>query len=113
MLPRCIRRRVRQKHDPFLYYRGVVRRRADCERVVPLDQLRLDERAGALPAFVWITPDLCHDMHDCSLTTADRFLAGLLPRLLARLGRGGLLFLTWDEGTTDDGCCRLASGGHE
>ena len=22
------------------------------------------------------------------------------------------LFITWDEGTTDDGCCRLAAGGH-
>jgi hypothetical protein len=31
---------------------------------------------------------------------------------LAGLGPGGLLFLTWDEGSSDDGCCRLASGGH-
>jgi hypothetical protein len=22
------------------------------------------------------------------------------------------LILTWDEGSTDNGCCRLASGGH-
>jgi hypothetical protein len=101
-----------KKHDPFMYYRGLVARRAECERVVPLDQLSVDERAHALPDFIWITPNLCHDMHDCGLSTADRFLARLLPPLLARLGQGGLLFLTWDEGTTDDGCCRLAAGGH-
>jgi hypothetical protein len=101
-----------KKHNPFMYYRGLVRRRAACERVVPLDQLSMDERAHSLPAFIWITPNLCHDMHDCALATADRFLARLLPRLVARLGQDGLLFLTWDEGTTDDGCCRLAGGGH-
>jgi hypothetical protein len=101
-----------KKHDPFMYYRALVRRTADCERVVPLAQLPVDERASRLPAFIWITPNLCHDMHDCPLSTADRFLARLIPPLLARLGRGGLLFLTWDEGSTDDGCCRLAAGGH-
>jgi hypothetical protein len=101
-----------KKHDPFMYYRGLVRRRPECERVVPLDQLSADERARSLPAFIWITPNLCHDMHDCGLATADHFLARLLPPLLARLGHDGLLFLTWDEGTTDDGCCRLAAGGH-
>jgi hypothetical protein len=35
-----------------------------------------------------------------------------VPPLLRALGLHGLLFLTWDEGTTNDGCCRLAAGGH-
>jgi hypothetical protein len=97
-----------KKHDPFVYYRGL----PACGRVVPLAQLSGDERAHSLPSFIWITPNLCHDMHDCSTATGDRFLAGLVPQLLRALGRGGLLFLTWDEGSSDDGCCRLASGGH-
>jgi phosphatidylinositol-3-phosphatase len=101
-----------KKHDPVVYYRRLAANRADCERVVPLDQLSADEHAHALPKFIWVTPNLCHDMHDCSLSTADSFLARLLPPLLARLGHDGLLFLTWDEGTTNDGCCRLAAGGH-
>jgi hypothetical protein len=95
-----------------VYYRALVKRRAACKRVVPLDQLSADERARALPDFIWITPNVCHDMHDCGLRTADRFLAHLLPPLLRRLGRNGLLFLTWDEGTNGKGCCRLAAGGH-
>ena len=101
-----------KKHDPFAYYTRVTRDRARCSDIVPLTRLAADERAGALPRFAWISPNLCHDMHDCSVSTGDRFLAGLVPALLRALGPRGLLFLTWDEGSSDDGCCRLASGGH-
>jgi hypothetical protein len=97
-----------KKHDPFVYYRP----RTGCQNVVPLTRLAADERAHALPRFIWITPNLCHDMHDCDPATGDRFLSRLVPPLLAALGRNGLLILTWDEGSSDDGCCRLASGGH-
>ena len=60
---------------------------------------------------MWITPNLCDDGHDCSLTTADRFLARTLPALLRQLGPHGFLVLTWDEGTSDNGCCGVAAGG--
>src|SRR5262249_33660687 len=101
-----------KKHDPFAYYPRIVTVPARCGHMVPLTQLGRDERAGALPAFVWITPDLCHDMHDCAPANGDRFLSGLVPPLLHALGPHGLLILTWDEGSTDNGCCRLAAGGH-
>ncbi len=101
-----------KKHDPFAYYTRVTGDPARCANIVPLSQLAADERSGTLPRFLWITPNLCHDMHDCSVSTGDRFLAGLVPALLSALGPRGLLFLTWDEGSSDDGCCRLASGGH-
>ena len=65
-----------------------------------------------MPRFVWITPNLCNDTHDCSVATGDRFLSAVVPALLRALGPRGLLFLTWDEGSSDAGCCRLASGGH-
>jgi hypothetical protein len=101
-----------KKHDPFVYYTRVAGNPASCDRVVPFNRLGDDERGGALPRFVWITPNLCHDMHDCGVATGDRFLAGLVPSLLSALGPHGLLILTWDEGSSDSGCCRLASGGH-
>lgn len=84
------------KHDPFAYFGG-----ACPANVVPLTTLDGD-LAGATPSFVWITPDLCHDGHDCSSRQADDFLAGLVPRILASAAwrDGGVLFLTWDE---DDG----------
>ena len=100
-----------KKHDPFIYYTRVAGNAARCGRIVPLSRLAEDERAGRLPAFVWITPNLCHDMHDCSVASGDRFLAGLVPPLLRALGPRGLLIVTWDEGSSDDGCCRLAAGG--
>jgi len=101
-----------KKHDPFMYYVPLATDPAQCHRVVPLSQLAADEARNALPRFIWITPNLCHDMHDCPPVTGDAFLARLVPPLLSRLGTRGLLFITWDEGSTDDGCCRLASGGH-
>jgi hypothetical protein len=101
-----------KRHDPFVYYRALVRSPAACQKVVPLSALYRDEARHSLPTFIWITPDLCHDMHDCDLRQGDRFLARLLPQLMRSLGGNGLLFLTWDEGTTDNGCCRLARGGH-
>jgi len=58
------------------------------------------------------TRSLCHNMHDCSVSTGDRFLSTLVPGLLRSLGKGGLLFLTWDEGSSDAWCCRLAFAGH-
>jgi phosphatidylinositol-3-phosphatase len=101
-----------KKHNPFVYYTRVAGNRSWCRRVVPLTALSDDERARTVPRFIWITPNLCHDMHDCSVATGDRFLASLVPPLLRSLGPRGVLFITWDEGASDAGCCRLASGGH-
>jgi hypothetical protein len=101
-----------KKHDPFAYYTRITRAPSRCAQIVSLTHLTADERAHALPRLIWITPNLCHDMHDCDPATGDRFLARLLPPLLGSLGPRGLLFLTWDEGSSDDGCCRLAFGGH-
>ncbi|HEX6349022.1 MAG TPA: alkaline phosphatase family protein [Candidatus Dormibacteraeota bacterium] len=88
------------KHDPFAYYGG-----ACPTNVVPMDQqldADLAAPAAQAPNFSWITPDLCHDGHDCSAPVADGFLAGLVGRILAApaFKSGGVLFVTWDE---DDG----------
>jgi len=101
-----------KKHDPFVYYTAIAGNPALCDQVVPYAQLSADERAGRLPVFTWITPNLCHDMHDCDPAVGDRFLSTAVPPLLHALGPRGLLILTWDEGSSDAGCCRLASGGH-
>jgi phosphatidylinositol-3-phosphatase len=101
-----------KKHDPFMYFTAIAENPALCNRVVPFNRLAPDERSGRLPSFIWITPNLCHDMHDCDPAVGDRFLVATIPPLLRSLGRRGLLVLTWDEGSSDSGCCRLASGGH-
>jgi phospholipase C len=101
-----------KKHDPFVYYRRLVADRRRCSHVVPYPQLGADLVRGSLPTFAWITPNLCDDGHDCSLATADRYLARVVPALVRELGPHGLLLLVWDEGTSDAGCCGgQAAGG--
>jgi hypothetical protein len=101
-----------RKHNPFIYYRDVASSSARCSHLLGFGALAAALRAGRLPAFVWITPNLCDDGHDCSLASADRFLARTVPALLRELGSHGFLILTWDEGASDAGCCGSAHGGH-
>jgi hypothetical protein len=100
-----------KRHDPFAYFVDVASSRSRCRRVVPLSQLDRDIARNALPRFVWITPDLCHDMHDCSVSSGDRFLARLVPQLERAVGPRGAIFVTWDEGDDAAGCCERAAGG--
>ena len=102
-----------KKHNPFLYYRSVVRNRKRCaSRVVPEERLAKDLRAGRLPTFSFLSPGLCDDSHDCSIATGDRYLERTVPPILKALGPRGFLVLTWDEGTSNRGCCGgLARGG--
>jgi hypothetical protein len=101
-----------RRHDPFMYYRDVATNRDRCRFVVPATELNRDLARHALPSFVWISPSLCHDMHNCGTYAGDSYLRSLLPRILSELGPSGILFLTWDEGETDSGCCSVAKGGH-
>jgi len=100
-----------KKHNPFMYYDDVARDRRRCNHVVGFDRLAADLSRGTLPTFAFISPNLCHDTHDCAVATGDRFLSGLVPRLLRESGPHGFVVLTWDEGTSDEGCCVDAHGG--
>ncbi len=100
-----------KKHDPFMYYDDVANDRGRCRRVVPLARLGRDLRRGRLPTYAFISPNLCNDTHDCSVATGDRFLARVMPTLLRAVGPEGYVVLTWDEGTSDRGCCGGSSGG--
>jgi hypothetical protein len=101
------------KHNPFMYYNDIRDHAERCNKVVPLRQLTSDLRAGSLPTFAWITPNMCHDMHDCPIATGDRFLRTWVPRIVPALGSDGLLVILFDEGVTSAGCCQgQAAGGH-
>ncbi len=100
-----------KKHDPFMYFNQIASNPARCRNVVPLSKLASDLRRDRLPPFAWISPNLCDDGHDCSDASVDRFLAHLVPYLLAGLGTHGVLAIVWDEGTSESGCCGRASGG--
>jgi phosphatidylinositol-3-phosphatase len=82
------------KHNPFAYYGN------GCSRqVVPFTQFAADMK-GNVPSLVWITPDMCHDGHDCSMAVTDVWLSQTVPTILATSAwqQNGLLLITWDEG---------------
>jgi phospholipase C len=86
------------KHNPFAYYGG------SCpSQVVNFSHFAADMRT-LVPNFVWVTPGLCHDGHDCSTGTADQWLSQTVPLILATDAwkNNGLLLITWDEGDGSD-----------
>ena len=96
--------RYAKKHDPFLYFRDVADSRAGRDRVVPLPRLGRDLAARRLPDFSLVVPNLCDDMHDCSVATGDTWLkAHIVPLLHSPSLRGGVVFVLFDEGTSDTG----------
>jgi phosphatidylinositol-3-phosphatase len=82
------------KHNPFAYYGS-----ACPPQVVPFTQFSPD-LAGNTPQFSWITPNLCHDGHDCSSSVADTWLSQTVPAILDSNAwlDDGMLVITWDEG---------------
>lgn len=99
-----------KKHNPFMYFPSVRSDPALCRNDVPESALATDLAAGRLPEFAWISPDLCNDAHSCEFETADRYLAATVPKLRRSLGPGGLLVVTFDEGTSNRGCCGAEGG---
>jgi phosphatidylinositol-3-phosphatase len=87
------------KHNPAAYYVGGDDRAACRVNDVSFSNLL---PSGTLPAFSFVTPDLCHDTHDCSVAAGDAWLKNFLPPLLAsdeyRAGTT-VIFVVWDEDT--------------
>jgi len=96
------------KHNPFVYFNDIRTNAARCAADdVQYTQLSTDlASASTTPNFVWITPNLCNDMHDCSITTGDNWLKANLPTIFnsaAWTGGNSVLFLTWDEDSGTSG----------
>jgi hypothetical protein len=84
------------KHVPALYFKGGTDASYCATEVRPFTSLNPD----ALPTFALVSPNLCHDGHDCSDTTVDAWAKTLLTRLLNGSNyRSGntLVVLTYDE----------------
>ncbi len=95
-----------QKHNPFIYFDNIRNDKNRCLNIVPYDQLSKDLiNPLTAPNFIWITPDLCHDMHDCSVSVGDNWLSSNLPGILNsgifKL-QNSLLVVTFDEGENGD-----------
>ncbi len=98
------------KHDPFVFFQDTTGNNnasdAYClAHVRPYSELAGDLSTGSVARYNFITPNLCDDMHDCSITHGDTWLSTEVPKILdsqAYKG-GGVLLITWDEGIGGDG----------
>ena len=102
------------RHDPFVYFGDIVNSSARCSRIVPAnssgngapDDLFLADLQSPSTSsnFMWLTPNLCNDTHDCSVSTGDTYLSQLVPQILASklfTHQKAALFIAYDEGNGD------------
>jgi phosphatidylinositol-3-phosphatase len=98
------------RHNPAVYDTDLT----NCaQRDVPLGKtsdsplLKNFSSEKTAPAFAWITPNLCDDMHGISgcpsnlLKTGDTWLSQWIPKLTSTAvykKHDTVIFLTWDEG---------------
>jgi len=104
-----------QKHDPFVYFNDIRTNTSRCNsHVVPYTQLSSDlGSTSTTPNYAFITPDMCHDMHDCATSTGDSWLQSNVPQILnstAFKTQRSLLVLTWDESETGDQVATILLG---
>ncbi len=100
--------RYAAKHNPFVFFDDIngwdgtqFQRSQRCiDHVVDYGELDKDIEAGTVPDYVFITPDLDHDMHDGSIGDSDKWLEREITKIMASdaYKKGGVIFLMGDEG---------------
>jgi hypothetical protein len=89
-----------RKHEPAISWTSVSTSPKRCAQITNFGHF-----SPGLGNFWFIAPNLCHDMHDCSVATGDAWLKGFLPKILGSTAfqANGLILLTFDEGSTGSG----------
>jgi hypothetical protein len=98
------------RHNPMVFFDDVTGGNdpdsAYCKaHVRPYSELLHDLNQQTEPRYNFITPDLCHDMHDeCApsfdpIRQGDHWLQRQIPLIMASRAyqQGGIIFITWDE----------------
>jgi phosphatidylinositol-3-phosphatase len=110
------------RHDGFTFFTSVTANRAYCAaHILSFRPLPGDlAQASTTPAFSFIAPDLCDDGHDAPCVTgargglaqADAFLARWVPAIMTAPAYrgGGLIVITFDEGSDSAACCGETPG---
>ncbi len=106
-------------HNPFAFLTDVINSPAAQANIVPATQLAQDVASGQLPVYGFIVPDVYENGDQCApginctdaavLGAADTWLKNNIDPLIksAAFQKGGLLFITFDEGQMSD----TANGG--
>jgi acid phosphatase len=83
-----------RRHNPWVNY-------ANVPATVNLTFNSFPADYSELPNVAYVVPDLCHDMHDCSVAIGDAWLASRLDGYVQwAMSHNSLFILTFDE---DDG----------
>jgi len=103
-------------HDPFVFFDDVTQKNNSqaprcIEHVRPYSELQTDLINDTVARYNFITPHLCHDMHDACAPLSDPVLQGdtwlstEVPNILTSpaYADNGALFILWDEAVTGDG----------
>lgn len=103
------------KHNPMIFFDDVTdTNRASSMHCIthvrPFTELATDLSAGTTARYNFITPDLCHDMHDsCApmnnqIAQGDTWLSSVVPQIMESeaFRNGGLILITWDESERGD-----------
>jgi hypothetical protein len=88
-------------HDPFLYYTDVTQG-ACAQHIVDYDENFDADLAAGTYKYMWITPNMCDDMHNCSASVADAWLEKTVTKIMAAdaYKNGGAIFVLFDEGSS-------------
>jgi hypothetical protein len=91
-------------HAPLLYMSDVLNSPAQLQNIVPFTQFATDLASGNMPNYAFVTPNMCDDAHDCSLTVADNWLQTNIDPLIksAQFQKDGLLVIAFDESGNDN-----------
>ena len=103
-------------HNPFVYFRSIVRKPRQRSHIVPFTKFRRSLRHP--PALSYIVPTDAHNMHSGSEGVADAWIHTWVTRVMNSRGyrHHGAIFITWDEASKGDssGCCvEGVHGGHQ
>ena len=104
------------KHNPMLFFDDVTDTNSsssqNCiQHVRPYTELATDLQNNTGARYNFITPNLCHDMHNStgcatsdSVSNGDTWLSTEVPKILASQAykNGGVLLITWDESEGGD-----------
>ena len=99
-----------RKHVPFLSYADVTSDSIRCaKQVMPLERFFDDVRAGTLPTYSFLSPNLDNDGHDKGPKHADAWATRVLGPLLSdpSFSKGTLLVVVFDEGHHGDAANRI------
>lgn len=80
------------KHNPATPFAAVFNDKTLCANVQPYTA-----SSPIVDGVNFIAPNLCNDMHDCSIATGDNWLKAHVPSMLAS---GATVVITWDEGSS-------------